>query len=60
MNQLFPPSIADMISECEREIKQREFVYPKLVASGRLTKLRADRQVEVMRAIIEKLREIDA
>lgn len=57
MSQLFPPSVEDMISEIERELKQREFVYPRLIATGRLTKTRADRQIEVMRAIIEKLRE---
>lgn len=57
MRQLFPPSTEEMIGECEREIRQRENVYPRLIAQGRLTKPRAERQIEVMRAIIERLRE---
>jgi hypothetical protein len=36
----------------KREIGQREHVYPRLVASGKITQEFADRQIAVMRAIL--------
>jgi hypothetical protein len=37
--------------ELMREIGQRENVYPRLVASGRVGQAAADRQLAIMRAI---------
>lgn len=34
-----------------REVRQRERVYPRLVAAGKMTQAFADRQIAVMRAI---------
>ena len=39
-------------AECaEREVKQRQRVYPRLVESGRMTQQLADRQTALMEAI---------
>lgn len=51
-----PISLDEQIAELERELRQRERVYPRLIASGQLTKLRAERQVLVMQAALATLR----
>lgn len=39
-------------AECaEREVKQRQWVYPRRVASGKMTQALADRQIALMEAI---------
>lgn len=44
-------------AECaEREVKQRQRVYSRWVAEGRLTQAFADRQIAVMQAIAEDYR----
>ena len=50
----------ELVREAERELKQRERVYPRLVAAGKLSRQQADRQTALQVAIIEKLREDDA
>jgi hypothetical protein len=42
---------AEKRRECLREIGQRENVYPRLVAAGKLTADRAARQISILRAI---------
>lgn len=41
-------SNADKLAEVEREIKQRQRVYPRLVAKGTLRQATADKQLEIM------------
>lgn len=39
-------------AECaEREVKQRRYVYPRLVGGGKMTPEFAHRQIEIMEAI---------
>jgi hypothetical protein len=43
--------------ECaEREVKQRQRVYPRLIVEGKMTGKFADRQIEIMQAIAEDYR----
>ena len=51
-----PPSLDQQIKEIEREIAMRERVYPHQVASGRLTKARAEHQTACMVATLAVLR----
>ena len=37
----------------EREISQRERVYPRLVAAGKMREATALREIEVMKAVLE-------
>jgi hypothetical protein len=48
---LLPVSIDAMVKEVQREIRQRERVYPRFVGAGKMTQVAADRQIEVMQAI---------
>jgi len=41
----------DKMREAQREVGQRRWVYPKLVASGKLTQAQADRQIAIMAEI---------
>ncbi|TGT72958.1 hypothetical protein EN802_13865 [bacterium M00.F.Ca.ET.159.01.1.1] len=44
-------------AECaEREVKQRQRVYPRLIAEGRMTQQLADRQTALMEAIASDYR----
>jgi hypothetical protein len=56
MSDLFPPTIPELIAEVEREIAARERVYPRLVAEGKSTRKKADRQMSLMRAVLANLR----
>jgi hypothetical protein len=49
---LLPVRIDDMITEIERELLLRRRVYANRVHTGRLSQRRADRQVEVLQAIL--------
>lgn len=55
MSDLFPPTVSEMVSELKRELAMRTVVYPNLIARKRLTQFKADRQIKVMEAIIERL-----
>ncbi len=44
-----------LIAECEREIRMRQRVYPKLVAGGKMTQRDADDQIWMMREIADIL-----
>ena len=58
MTDLLPISVAEMIAEIEREIRMRESVYPRWVAAKKLSQAKADRQIAVMRAAVERLKEV--
>lgn len=51
-----PVPLTSQIAEVEREIKQRERVYPRWVEAGKMPKATADRQIEVMRAVLATLK----
>lgn len=55
MPELFPPTLADMIACARREVAMREVVYPRRVAEGKMKRATADRELEMMRAILTKL-----
>lgn len=42
---------AEKIDAAEREVRQRERVYPRLVAAGKMSQRFADDQIAVMREI---------
>jgi hypothetical protein len=56
MPDLFPITKADKLACIEREIKMRETVYPRWVTESRMSQTKADRELEVMRAIAEDYR----
>ncbi len=66
MTELFPDTLPDLdaqIAELRREIGQRERAYPRFIATGMLTKGRADRQMAALRGALdtlERIREGDA
>jgi hypothetical protein len=43
----------------EREVKQRERVYPRLIENRRMTKATAERETAIMRAIADDYRELE-
>lgn len=55
MPELFSPSLADEIACVRREIGMRERVYPRRVADGKMKQAAADREVEIMRAVLDRL-----
>jgi hypothetical protein len=53
---LFPITVDDMLAEVKRELLQRAKVYPRLVATGKLSAEKAGRQTRVMEALADKLK----
>jgi hypothetical protein len=53
MTDLFPISIEQKIACLEREIKLREDFYPRWVAARRMTQETAERELAVMREILQ-------
>ena len=56
MSDLFPVTVEDMLAECEREIALRRRVYPRWIETGRISQQKADRQIEVLKALVMHLR----
>jgi hypothetical protein len=50
-SDLLPVSHEEKIREVEREIKKRQFVFPRMVRSKKMTQYEADRRIEVMEQI---------
>lgn len=50
MSDLFPITIEDEIQELEREVTLRRRVYPRWMAQGKISKVKADRQIAVMQS----------
>jgi hypothetical protein len=59
-SDLFAPTLLEQIREVQREIGQRERVYPRMIANGQLTRKRADRQIAVMKAALATLEKLQA
>jgi len=55
MTELLPPTVDDAIAEIERELRVRENVYMRLIATGRLTQERADLQQSRLRLALKLL-----
>jgi hypothetical protein len=53
------PDLDDMIEEVKREIFTRERVYARLMRERKINKHRADWQIDVMRAVLAKLIELN-
>jgi hypothetical protein len=56
MAELFPPQLDDLIAAAEREVRFREYVYPRRIAQKRMTPEKAEREIALMRAIVEELK----
>lgn len=56
MSDLFPPSLDEQIQCVEREVRYRRHVYPRLIEKGRLTKAKAEREIEIMQSVLDKLK----
>jgi len=52
---LLKPSLQDQIKEVKRELRMREYAYPKWVASRKLKPEDADRRIDLMKAVLETL-----
>jgi len=52
---LFPPTLVEMVKEAEREVALRRRVYPRRIAAGQMTRAAADRQIQIMEAIVTTL-----
>lgn len=51
------PTAKDKLEAIEREIKQRQRVYPRLIAQGKMTHAFAQRQNLIFQAIAEDYRQ---
>ena len=54
-----PITLSEQVAEVRREIAMRQAVYPGLVERKKLAPARADRQLAVMRAVLEKLLQLE-
>jgi hypothetical protein len=52
-------SYGEKRAAAEREVKQRERVYPRLVASRRMTQQQADRETAIMKEIAADYGELE-
>lgn len=49
------------LADCaRREVAKRKSVYPRLIAAGKLTQAKADREIELMQAIADRLQKLEA
>jgi uncharacterized membrane protein len=56
MADLFPPTLDELVACAEREVRFREYVYPRRVAAKRMTQEKAEKEIALMLAIVEELR----
>ena len=55
MPDLLPVTLDDMIAEVARECRKRREVYARATADGRMNRRKADRQIDVMDAVLAHL-----
>jgi hypothetical protein len=53
-----PITLTEMINEVEREIVMRLRLYQRWIDAGQMTQIKADRQIEIMRAVSAELRKL--
>lgn len=51
----YPVSIDDMIEEVRRECQTRRYVYGRACSEGRMNRRLADRRIDVMDAVLQRL-----
>jgi hypothetical protein len=56
MEGMMASTANEKLAECERELKQRHWVYPKLIRAGKLRPETASRQIQIMNEIAEDYR----
>ncbi len=52
MSQLFPITVQEKIACVTREVIKRRDVYARLVAAGKMSKAKSDREIEIMESIL--------
>jgi len=55
MSDFLPVTLDDEIACVAREVKMRERVYPRWVASKKMIQDKADREIKVMQSVLETL-----
>jgi hypothetical protein len=55
VTDLLPIDLQDMIATVRRELHLRKAVYPRWVGDGKMQQSRADREIEVMQAVLDYL-----
>jgi len=58
MPDFFPVSLEEEIAAVEREISLRKRVYPGRVLSNRMKADRAEREIQCMEAVLERLKRL--
>ena len=56
--QLFEPSLDDLIACVEKEVNKRRFVYPRQVELKKMTPERAEKELFLMTKVLETLRRL--
>jgi hypothetical protein len=56
MAEMFPINDQDKLGCLRREVKMRESVYPRWVGRGNMTQEEADRELRIMKAILDDYR----
>jgi hypothetical protein len=56
MPELFPPNLDDLVACAEREVRFREYVYPRRIAAKKMTPDKAEKEIALMRAIVDELK----
>lgn len=54
-----PITLEAQIASVEREIQMRVHVYPRRVADAKMSQAKADAELELMRAVLATLQEVD-
>ena len=60
VNDLLPITLDDQIAAVKREIAMRERVYPRQVFNRKMSQKTADRELALMRAILNTLTELSS
>ena len=58
MAELFAPCIVAQIAAVERELKMRRSVYPRWIASKKMTREKADYEIGAMEAVLRTLERV--
>ena len=57
IEDLFPPTLDELLACIEREVKLRRRVYPRRVADGRMTQALAEKEIRRMENVADYLRD---
>lgn len=59
MPDLLPITLSEEIACVERELRLRLRVYPRFVSTKRMTKEKAEREIELMRSVVDRLKGLE-